>query len=256
MKRPTARRLVVAAGLVVLVGGLAWFLFVPPAASGTPATQPYRVNPELAATNYRVVANATVRCGNGSRTTDVVRNQTAHVDLTSGVRRSDRTVRTADEMFAVSVYQTERTRYRRSQVGSDPPEFEREQTVAPVSPGLVHYQPVFPRLLRFEWAVVDEGPNRTRFRPKSSYWVGPATAYGVHHRLFVDATAGHLITTADGTLVDLELSAETVAASNRFQRFVSPRQRCSSHLDFQINDAAEPVKPPAWVASARNTTAG
>lgn len=254
--RPTAPQVVVAAGLLALVGGLTWALLVPPATTGTPATQPYRIEPDLAMTNYRVTANASLRCRNASRSVTVIGNQTAHVDRSAGVRRSERTVRTANETFAYSVYRTGRTRYRRSQVGTDPPEFERDRTVAPVSPELVHYQPVFPRLLRFEWAVVDEGANRTRFRPKSGYWVGPATAYGIRHRLFVASASGHLVTAADGTLVDLALTAATVRASNRLERFVGPRERCSTHLAYQLHDATDPVATPAWVATARNATAG
>lgn len=241
--------------IVLILGGSgAVFLLVPPSATGTPATQPYRIEPDAPATNYRVVANLTMHCRNATRSARVSMQQVAHVNTTADARRSHRIVRTGNRTFTDSVYRNGSTRYRRSTGGSTSPTYEREGNAGSVGMALQRYLPVFPRLLRYEWRAVSNGSGRTVFRPRQGYWVAPATNYGVRHRLFVASTAGRLVTTTDGVLVELGLDAETVSAANRYHRYVRPRDRCSVTLSYRYGEASGPVETPAWVATARDRT--
>lgn len=240
--------------VLVLGGSGAVYLLVPPSATGTPATQPYRIEPDAPATNYRVVANLTMHCRNATRSASVSMQQVAHVNPTADTRRSHRIVRTGNRTFTDSVYRNGSTRYRRSGGGSTSPTYERSRNAGSVEMALRNYLPVFPRLLRYEWRAVSNGSGRTVFRPRQGYWVDPATNYGVRHRLFVASTAGRLVTTTDGVLVELRLDAETVSAANRYQRYVRPRDRCSITLSYRHVETSAPVEAPAWVATARDRT--
>lgn len=254
--RRTYALIAVAATVLVLVGAGAWLLFVPPAATGTPQYQPYQVEPDAPASNYRVVTNATLRCrnatwtGNPTRTANATMAQVTRVDLAAGVRRSHRVVRTANGTFTYSEFQNGSTRFERSTTATGSPAYERDAAAGDVEPELHYHLPVYPRLLRFEWRAVANGSGRTVFRPRAGYWVAPATRYGVRNRLFVASAEGRLVTTDDGALRNLSLSAETVRATNRFQRYVGPRRRCDVRLGYRFRPARDPVGTPGWVDAA------
>lgn len=253
----TRTRSLVALSLLALLvtGAGSWYLFLPPPATGTPATQPFQVEPDVPASNYRIVANATRTCRNATRTATVVRGQVARVDLEAGVRRSRRVVQTDGRRFTFATFVNDSGTYRRSTVDAKPPKYAHDPDATAVEPGLRHALPVFPRLLRFEWRPVDSGPDRRVLRPRAGYWVAPATTYGVRSRLYVADAAGRLVVTDAGAILDLNLTATTVHATDRFDRHVRPQDRCSVHLAYRYRPARGVVEAPGWLATARNETA-
>lgn len=255
MTRPRSR-LVLALLAVLLVGGLAGYLFVPPAGAGDPSSQPYQLHhDDVGPSTYRVTANASLTCRNGSRAVAVTQRQVARVDRDAEVWRSRRVVETDDRRLTFGRYVHGTEEYRRTVNATGPPTFEHDPFVPAVGPDLLDYQAVFRRLLRFEWRVVEEGGPRHVLAPRAGYWVGPATIYGVRSRVYVANASGRLVVSDEGVLRDLTLSATTVRAETRFERLTGDGDRCSVSLGFHREPAAGPVEPPDWLPAARNATA-
>lgn len=251
-------RVAVAALVLVLVGAGVWYLFVPPPTTGTPAHQPFRIEPDVSGATYRVVANRTATCRNATRTRTVTASEVARVDQAARTRRSHRVVTLGNVTYAESVYVNGSERYRRTLGPSESPaspRYERGSTTAPVQVELQQYEPVFPDLLRYEWRTASATSDRAVYRPVSGYWVAPASNYGVRGRVYVDSATGRLVTTDSGTLLDLNLTATTVRANTRFERLFDPRDRCSVHLEYRFRRTRGTVVPPDWLSAARNETA-
>lgn len=239
----------------LVVAGAGVYLFVPPAGVGTPATQPYQIIPDdVVMTTYRDVVSSSLTCRNATRSVSVTQRQVGRVDLDAGVRYSRRVVQTDDLRLTFEVYTNGSEEYRRTTNRSGPPTFEHDPFVAPVAANLQDYQPIFPRLLRFEWRLVDEGSDRHVLRPRAGYWVAPATLYGIHSRLYVANASGRLVVTVDGELLDVTLTATTVRASTRYERLTGAPERCHVRLAFHREPASGPVHAPDWLPAARNAT--